>query len=53
MKLELKVRVEATEVTEGVDGVFRNTYYRISGGHICPGFDKLLDYLLFAVLGSF
>ena len=46
-------RGHVMEVKEGVDGVFRNIYYLISGGHIGPGFDKLLNYLLFAVFGSF
>ena len=56
MRLMLKVReeiVDVTEVVEEVDGISGNIYYLISGGHIGPGFDKLLDNLLFAIFGSF
>ena len=56
IRLKFKVReeiVKETEVTEGMGGVFRNIYYLVTGGHVGPGFDKFLDYLLFAVFGSF
>ena len=56
MRLKSKLReeiVEVTEVVEEVDRISRNIFYPISGGHIGPGFDKFLDYLLFPVFGSF
>ena len=45
--------VQATEVVEEVDRISRQIFYLINGGHIGPGFDKFLDYLLFPVFGSF
>ena len=49
LKLKTRNKKEVMEVTEGVDRVFTNIYYLISGVHIGPGFDELLNYLLFAV----
>ena len=45
--------VQVTEVVEEVDRISRHIFYLINGGHIGPGFDKFLDYLLFPVFGGF
>ena len=45
--------VQVTEIVEEVDRISRHIFYLINGGHIGPGFDKFLDYLLFPVFGSF
>ena len=49
LKLKARNKKEVMESTEGVDIVFTNIYYLISGVHIGPGIDELLNYLIFAV----